>query len=141
MAKGNGKMVNAHATMECARMCGAQFTPVENDVGEKEKWLLTIAKTHPAWGLALLGLIHLTRVAQLRQAVSAPSSMVDRPSSAISQALIVGMPRLPIRSEVDLLLGSFDDRPLAAMVEVAYDGVQVLVGTLIVPNLVLSFIQ
>ena len=48
-------------------MCGTQFTPVENETGEK--WHLTIAKTHPAWGLALLGLIHLTRVAQLRQVV------------------------------------------------------------------------
>jgi hypothetical protein len=48
---------------------------------------------------------------------------------------------LPIRRKVDLLLGCFDDCPLAAMVDVAYDGVQILVGTLIVPNLVLSFIQ
>ena len=84
-----------------------------------ENWHLTIAKTHPAWGLALLGLIHLTRVAQLRQAVGAVGSMIDRPSSAISQALIVGMPRLPLRRKVDLLLGCFDDCPLAAVVVVA----------------------
>ena len=67
--------------------------------------------------------------------------MVDGPRGAASQALIVGVPLLSRCSEVNLLLGSFDDRPLAAVVEVADDGVQILVGTFMVPNPILSFIQ
>ena len=106
-----------------------------------ENWHLTIAKMHPAWGLALLGLIHLMRVAQLRQAVGAAGSMIDQPSSAISQALTVGMPRLPLRRKVDLLLGCFDDCPLAAVVVVAQYGVQIFIGTFIVSHLILSFIK
>ena len=67
--------------------------------------------------------------------------MVNRSRGAVPQALIVGVPRLSRCSEVNLLLGSFDDRPLAAVVEVADDGVQILIGTFIVPNPILSFVQ
>ena len=73
--------------------------------------------------------------------MGAAGSMIDRPSSAISKALIVGMPRLPLRRKVDLLLGCFDDCPLAAVVVVAQYGVQIFIGMFIISHLILSFIK